>query len=142
MRRLFLVLISMIFSMTLLAPAFQAGPQGKKHQKKNQTIVIFAPEDRRIIHEYYHVNTSSLPPGLAKRGGNLPPGLQKHLRRNGQLPPGLQKRIDPFPGDLERRLPKLPPIYRRGIIDDRAIIYDSNTMAIMDVIQIITGTRR
>lgn len=34
-----------------------------------------------------------LPPGLAKRGGQLPPGLQKHLLRTGQLPPGLQKRL-------------------------------------------------
>ncbi|MGH8246109.1 MAG: hypothetical protein ACREUU_06730 [Gammaproteobacteria bacterium] len=36
--------------------------------------------------------TDGLPPGLAKRGGNLPPGLQRHIDRTGQLPPGLEKR--------------------------------------------------
>ena len=35
---------------------------------------------------------NDLPPGLAKRNGNLPPGLQKHLYRTGHLPPGLEKR--------------------------------------------------
>jgi hypothetical protein len=35
----------------------------------------------------------------------LPPGLEKHLRRNGHLPPGLEKRLYPFPFALERRLP-------------------------------------
>lgn len=142
MRRIFLVVISMIFSMTLVTPALHAKHGQKKDKKNHQQIVIFAPEERRIIHEYFQANTSNLPPGLAKRGGNLPPGLQKHLRRNGQLPPGLEKRVNPFPGELERRLPALPPIYRRGIIGDRAVIYDSNTNAILDVIQIIAGGRR
>ncbi len=40
----------------------------------------------------YYGDTDRLPPGLAKRGGNLPPGLQKHIERTGQLPPGLEKR--------------------------------------------------
>ncbi len=34
-----------------------------------------------------------LPPGLAKRDGHLPPGLQKHYERTGHLPPGLEKKI-------------------------------------------------
>ena len=54
----------------------------------------FLPEERRIIEEYYHKSKKAkqkgLPPGLAKRGGNLPPGLQKKLDRDGKLPPGLQ----------------------------------------------------
>ncbi len=37
-------------------------------------------------------STAGLPPGLAKRGGNLPPGLQRHVDRTGQLPPGLEKK--------------------------------------------------
>lgn len=142
MRRTFLILISVIFSMMIAIPRAEA-KHGQKHGKGSpQQVVIFAPEERRIIHEYFRTNTSNLPPGLAKRHGNLPPGLQKHIRRNGQLPPGLEKRVDPFPSDLERRLPGLPPIYRRGIIGDNAVIYDPNTNAILDVIQIIAGTRR
>ena len=38
-----------------------------------------------------------LPPGLAKRGGNLPPGLQKHLWKTGHLPRGLEKKARPYP---------------------------------------------
>lgn len=40
----------------------------------------------------WYGNSNDLPPGLAKRNGNLPPGLQKHLDRTGHLPPGLEKR--------------------------------------------------
>jgi hypothetical protein len=52
----------------------------------------FLPEERRIIENYYRSSGPSrgLPPGLAKRGGNLPPGLQKHLDKNGKLPPGCR----------------------------------------------------
>ena len=66
----------------------------------------FLPEERRIIENYYRSGGPSkgLPPGLAKRGGKLPPGLQKHLEKNGTLPPGLQKRLEPLPQDLEARL--------------------------------------
>lgn len=35
---------------------------------------------------------NNLPPGLAKRNGNLPPGLQRHIDRTGHLPPGLEKK--------------------------------------------------
>src|SRR5499426_4381078 len=78
----------------------------------------FLPEERRIIENYYRSGGPSkgLPPGLAKRGGNLPPGLQKHLERDGTLPPGLQKRITPFPVDLDRRLPRLPSPYHRVLL--------------------------
>jgi hypothetical protein len=137
MRKHFLSLMSLILFVTALAPVLHAEWASKEKQKRERGV-IFAPQDRRIINDYFRVNTSNLPPGLAKRGGNLPPGLQKQIRRNGQLPPGLQNRVNPFPIDLERQLPALPSIYRRGTIGDRAIIYDPNTMAIMDIIQILT----
>ena len=65
--------------------------------------VVFGERDRGIIREYCS-QSSNLPPGLAKRGGQLPPGLEKHLRRNGQLPPGLQKKVGRFPTELDGRL--------------------------------------
>ena len=73
----------------------------------------FLPEERKIIYEYYNKGapTRGLPPGLAKRGGKLPPGLQKQLDKNGRLPPGLQKRLEPVPADLDRRLPRLPDMW-------------------------------
>src|SRR5712671_389833 len=131
--------------------AFLASGQGKGYgkgkgkgqapQTDTSTGVQFSfGRDGDVIRQYCrNLASSSLPPGLAKRGGNLPPGLEKQLRRNGRLPPGLQERVNPFPADLERRLPPLPPIYRRGTVGDQAVIYDSKTMAILDIIRILTG---
>ena len=128
---------------TLLGGAAQAQGKGKGHNKHADDVsdgavsvhgaIIFSTHDRDIIRDYYN-GDSGLPPGLAKRGGNLPPGLQKQLERNGTLPPGLQKKLAPFPVDLERRLPRLPDVYRRGVIGFSVVIIDRRTQRIMDVI--------
>ena len=100
----------------------------------------FLDEERRIIREYYRPTSKKgkskgLPPGLAKRGGNLPPGLQKHLEKNGQLPPGLQKRLEPLPSDLSRQLPRLPDYWERVIVDRDVILLDRRTNRILDIIE-------
>jgi hypothetical protein len=85
--------------------------------------LIFSEHDQRLIRAYFRPRGGrGLPPGLAKRNGNLPPGLEKQMRRNGTLPPGLQKRVEPFPMDLSRRLPRLPGGYSRVIVEGRALI--------------------
>ena len=101
----------------------------------------FLPEERRIIHDYYHQGAPSrgLPPGLAKRGGKLPPGLQKHLDKNGRLPPGLQKRLEPLPTDLDSRLPPLPEIWERVILEHNVILIDRRTNRILDIIENVIG---
>jgi hypothetical protein len=103
----------------------------------------FLPEERRIIVEYYQKGTKvkqkGLPPGLAKRGGKLPPGLQKHLDKNGRLPPGLQKRLEPLPNDLERRLPRLPEYWERVILERDIILIDRRTERILDIIENVIG---
>ncbi len=109
--------------------------QGDRDRDKGHGRPSFRQHDREIIVDYYHSRQSGLPPGLAKRGGDLPPGLEKHLERNGQLPPGLQKRVVALPPDLERRLPRLPTIYRRGVIGTHVIILDRKTGAIVDIIR-------
>ena len=96
--------------------------------------IVFSVRDRDTIRSYYHDRNSNLPPGLAKRNGNLPPGLQKHLERDGTLPPGLQKRVQPFPEDLERRLPPLPDVYRRVTLGVDIMILDRRTQRIVDII--------
>lgn len=101
----------------------------------------FLPEERQIIIEFFHGSSSNLPPGLAKRGGNLPPGLQKHLVRNGTLPPGLQKRLQPFPAELDRRLPRLPRIWVRVILGRHAILLERRTNRILDLIEITVAAR-
>src|SRR5712692_3753840 len=105
------------------------GDKGREHGRPQ-----FGPHDREIIVEFFRNRESNLPPGLAKRGGNLPPGLEKHLERDGTLPPGLQKRLTPFPDDLERQLPRLPSIYRRGTIGMDVVILDRRTQRIMDIV--------
>ncbi len=74
-------------------------------------------------------------PGLARRD-QLPPGLEKQLRRNGTLPPGLRKHLQPFPVELKRQLALLPAGYRRVVIGDTVIIMDDRTSIIHDLIQI------
>ena len=101
---------------------------------------LFLPEERRIIRDYYQSGaTAGLPPGLAKRGGKLPPGLQKHLQKNGTLPPGLQKRLQPIPTDLDRRLPPVPEIWERVIIGRAVILLDRRTNRILDIIENVIG---
>jgi hypothetical protein len=102
----------------------------------------FLPEERRIISEYYRrANTTKkgLPPGLAKRGGKLPPGLQKQLERNGQLPPGLQKRLEPLPSALDSRLPSIPEYWERVIVERDVILLDRRTNRILDIIENVIG---
>jgi hypothetical protein len=89
--------------------------------------VEFGSSDRVVISEYY-------------RGHNvkgLPPGIEKQLRRNGRLPPGLVKKLRPFPAELERRLPPLAPGTRRCLVEDRAIIYNPQSMVVLDVMVLI-----
>lgn len=89
-----------------------------------------------MIVDYFHPS-SGLPPGLAKRDGDLPPGLEKQLRRNGRLPPGLEKHLVAFPVELERRLPPPPPDCARAFIGAHAVIYNSRTRVVLDVFAVI-----
>jgi len=86
----------------------------KSASASRRTPVLFTRRDRQVVRDYYR-GSSNLPPGLAKRGGDLPPGLRKQLQRNGTLPPGLQKRLEPLSADLERRLSPLPVGTSRNI---------------------------
>lgn len=93
----------------------------------------FAPRDREVISSYYSKHSQGLPPGLAKRGGNLPPGLEKQLERNGTLPPGLQKKLEPCPVELDRQLPPIPADYRRAVIGAHIVVLNRNTNVIVDI---------
>jgi hypothetical protein len=108
---------------------------------KDDRPAYFLPEERRIIENYYRSGGPSkgLPPGLAKRGGKLPPGLQKHLDKKGTLPPGLQKRLEPLPQDLDAQLPRLPDYWERVILDRDVILLDRRSNRILDIIENIIG---
>ena len=130
-RRAFLV-----FAAVAGASAFSGGVlEARAGERSGQ----FLPEERRLIEQYYRggkkAKTKRLPPGLAKRGGNLPPGLQKKLERNGELPPGLQKKLEPLPVDLDRQLPRLPDSWERVIVERDIVLIDRRTNRILDIIE-------
>jgi len=124
------------------------GQEKKSHHDENEQdeqgcgkghrAYQFEAREREIISGYYANPGQGLPPGLARRGGDLPPGLEKHLVRNGTLPPGLQKRLEPLPVELERQLPALPTDCgcRRGIIGTNVVLVRTGNYSILDVLHI------
>ncbi len=92
----------------------------------------FSDDDHRILQSCYSSDYSNLPPGLAKRGGKLPPGLERQLQRNGTLPPGLQKRVQPLPESCERSLPRVPVGWSRVALSGRILLLDGHAR-IMDM---------
>lgn len=109
------------------AEAYRGEERGGARERGRETVqvLVFTERDQQVIRSYYG-GGRGLPPGLAKRGGRLPPGLEKQLQRNGTLPPGLQKRVEPFPVELEQQLPPLPSGHSRVIVAGRALILDRN----------------
>lgn len=72
---------------------------------------------------------NGLPPGLAKRD-QLPPGLAK---RGNRLPPGLMK--SDLPPELEKTLPELPDNVERVVVDTDILLVQKGTDLIFDVIE-------
>ena len=103
------------------------------HDHKDRNPGVFDRVERDIIRAFFR-DHSDLPPGLAKRD-RLPPGLEKQLRERGSLPPGLQKRIDPLPGTLTRRLPRLPSNIIRGVIGRDVVLVDRERNVILDILE-------
>jgi hypothetical protein len=135
MKRMLIVLAAT--GMLLMPAAAKQGKgqgKGKGHDKHDgQTVVVFAQGDRAYVTNYYRSN--GLPPGLAKKG-ELPPGLEKQLRRNGRLPPGLEKKLVPFSREVEMRLPPCPPDVHRGFLAGMAVMYNSRTGLVIDAFAI------
>ncbi len=118
----------------------KAKGKGKSHSAETVLQVsagFFSSHEQELIQGYFAQPKQKFPPGLAKRGGSLPPGLEKQLRRKGHLPPGLEKKISPMPYELEHRLPRLEPGLHRGFIDGKAIIYNQKTRAIIDIFAVL-----
>jgi hypothetical protein len=123
----------------------EKGKEKLKHEDGRPASVrahvdVFFDSDRDMIRHHYaayrDADYRSLPPGLAKRGRDLPPGLEKHLRRNGHLPPGLEKKLYPLPVEIEHRLPPLRSGLIRGMIGGSAVIVDKKTSVIVDIFAI------
>ena len=144
-KMLTLILCAALLSSVPLSFSKSASQNNNKHLKPHKKtdgsdvhvgVDIYIGNDRDSIRQYFFDHAGSLPPGLAKRGSDLPPGLQKQLRRKGQLPPGLAKKVVAFPVELERRLPPLKPGLVRGVIEGRAVIFNAKTSVILDIFSI------
>ena len=94
--------------------------------------VGFSNHDRKLIQQHYaryhkQKRWKRTPPGLAKRRGNLPPGLAKR----DTLPPGLQGRG--LPPSLESHLSKMPGGYIRVVVGTDIVIMNSKTRVGFDI---------
>ncbi|MEZ5814100.1 MAG: hypothetical protein R3E13_05170 [Alphaproteobacteria bacterium] len=78
-----------------------------------------------------------MPPGLAKRDGDLPPGLERHIEKHGTLPPGLEGRD--FPDDLKHRLGKARKGTKRILVGDDAVLIEEATGVVLDVLKDVFG---
>ena len=133
MKRLICATIAVFLLGGTVAVATPSQGKSRKHARQDRARyesdavranvhVVFTSSEVTIIRNHY-----------APQYRNLPPGLQKKVARGGSLPPGWQKKFAPFPVVVERRLPVLPPEYRRGVFDGHAVIYNTRSHVIVDV---------
>jgi Ni/Co efflux regulator RcnB len=119
-------------------------------QNNTTTEKVFSAIERRIIREVLSAagiedeedekgkggrkakGSKGAPPGLAKRD-RLPPGLERQLQRNGRLPPGLEKRQ--FPTELRIQLPAPRRGTERVIIGNDAVLIDTATNIVLDIVR-------
>ncbi len=121
------------------------GGVGAAVSVQGKVEIVFTPQERQMIREYYSKEIieqaggvkgkgkKGLPPGLAKKE-KLPPGIRKQLQRNGTLPPGLEKKMEPLPKEVEVRMKQLPPECTRVVVGTDIIILDKTTQKILDII--------
>ena len=129
-------------------PPHSAAPHAPKLHAVTPHVaahIVFDSAQRRIIEDYYrsqrmdfddddrrgkHKKKKKWKKGKGKHKG-MPPGLAK---KGGRLPPGLQKRA--FPRDLESRLPPPPPNVERVIVDNQILLLQVGTYLVLDVIEL------
>ncbi len=141
------------------------------HDGNKSVSVVYSNRDRAAIEDYYHRHRErydedrrdrdvrdrddedegrgrghgrGMPPGLARRDGDLPPGLAKRrelppgLRRHDRLPEDVQ--YEPLPRELEQRLPPLPsPDYIRVRVGTDFLILNRKTRVVVDLAQGLGG---
>lgn len=88
------------------------------------------------MRDYYHPASGHLPPGQARKSA-FPPGLMKQVARGKALPPGLESKIEPFPSELERRLPSPPAGYRRALCGTFAVLIQESTSLVADLASLV-----
>lgn len=102
----------------------------ERDEGRDRRHLLFSERERDVIRAYFRSEGGQ---HVARRNGDLPPGLERQLRRDGTLPPGLERRVEPFPEELERRMNSLPRGFSYVILSGRAMILrdDSEIIDIM-----------
>ena len=114
------------------AESSSAATSGSSVAVSGSIRIEIGSRDRETITKYYAAHPAGLPPGLAKRGGDLPPGLDKQLRRNGTLPPGLQKKLEPVPVALSRQITRPPSGYSWFVLGAHILVMNKERNLIGD----------
>ena len=119
--------------------AFEAKRPGTDNAQDDALHVAegraFGKRQEEIIRDWFsnQRHRRNLPPGLAKRN-QLPPGLERHMRKNGELPAGLQRHLQSLPRPLVRLLPRVPGSVGRGVIGPHVVLLEIGTNRILDIL--------
>lgn len=132
MRRV--AVLGLIVAFAFPAALFAGKP---KKDKDPKAAVIFADDDREVVHLYFveKHGRGNCPPGLAKKNnGCLPPGQAKKRYRVGQpLPPDVIF-VEP-PVELTARLRPCPAGYRYVLVDGDLVKFAVGTKLVVDAIE-------
>jgi len=103
--------------------------------------VVFSDDEISIIRAYYADLGSSSGKGKQKgkqkgkgrpNAKQLPPGIEKNLKRGKPLPPGIAKQTLPY--DLRRQLPPAPDGYERIIVGGKLLLVELGTLIVHDIL--------
>jgi hypothetical protein len=117
-------LLGTIFVSSAEAGDGRRGPKHRRHDARYEYRDgrydgrYFRSRDVVVIRDYYRPYHRPLPRSRFV------------YARGGYLPPGWGRRIRPVPVYVERDLVVVPRGYRRGVIDGRAVVYNSSGLII------------
>ena len=126
------ILVSAMITACAATPRIESASVAIENNKIDGIMVFSASAREKII--YYFKNgkqRKSMPPGLAKKQ-ELPPGLQKQIKKHGELPPGLAGKG--LPDTLERTLSRLPEGFVRIKIGGDVVLINEKTRVVFDVV--------
>lgn len=110
----------------------------RHHDDRSDVIILqrdpgshirFSSNDLNIIVDWFSRDYS--PTRYVMR--DLPPGIERQIRTRGHYPPGLRMRA--MPPELLRVLPPAPRGYDRVLIGNDAVMIDTTSGAIVDIIR-------
>lgn len=133
-----IIAASLLCTGTLYAKKPEHAGKGKKeksHKKHKKANRHFSSKERHIIQAYY----KNLPPGLQKkmrRGGELPPGWEKKVSVGKQIPHEYMTVAKPLPAELSAQIPAGPVGSKLLQIADKIIRVETGTNMVLEALEI------